>query len=109
MNKSRRRFTMSVEIGEQAPDFKLENQDGQKVSLSDYLGKNIILYFYPKDMTPGCTTQACDFRDNYEAFDEQNTVILGISPDPIDSHLKFISKCKLWFTLLSDDYEVYAN
>ncbi|HLR60027.1 MAG TPA: thioredoxin-dependent thiol peroxidase [Pseudogracilibacillus sp.] len=98
---------MAVEIGKQAPNFKLENQDGQEVSLSDYLGKNIILYFYPKDMTPGCTTQACDFRDNYEAFDEQNTVILGISPDPIDSHLKFISKHDLSFPLLADeDHEV---
>lgn len=98
---------MSVEIGKQAPDFKLENQDGQEVSLADYLGKNIVLYFYPKDMTPGCTTQACDFRDNYEAFDEQNTVILGISPDPIESHVKFISKHDLLFPLLADeDHEV---
>ncbi len=98
---------MSVEIGEKAPDFKLENQDGKEVSPSDYLGKNIVLYFYPKDMTPGCTTQACDFRDNYEEFGAHNTVVLGVSPDPIDRHVKFIDKHELSFPLLADeDHEV---
>ena len=98
---------MSVEVGKLAPDFKLKNQDGKEVSLSDYKGKNIVLYFYPKDMTPGCTTQACDFRDNYSEFKKINTVVLGISPDPIESHVKFIDKYDLTFPLLADeDHEV---
>lgn len=98
---------MSVEVGKQAPDFKLKNQDGKVVSLSDYKGKNIVLYFYPKDMTPGCTTQACDFRDNYEEFKKYNTVVLGVSPDPIENHVKFIDKYELSFPLLADeDHEV---
>lgn len=93
---------MAVEVGKKAPDFTLQNQDGEEVSLSDFEGKNIVLYFYPKDMTPGCTTQACDFRDNYEAFSQYNTVILGISPDPIERHQKFIEKHELPFPLLAD-------
>lgn len=98
---------MTVNVGEKAPDFKLQNQDGEMVSLSQYKGKNIVLYFYPKDMTPGCTTQACDFRDNYDEFTELNTVILGISPDPIERHEKFIEKHDLPFQLLADvDKEV---
>lgn len=98
---------MAVEVGKKAPDFQLENQAGEKVSLADYAGNNIILYFYPKDMTPGCTTQACDFRDNYASFDELDTVILGVSPDPIERHLKFIDKHELPFPLLADtDNEV---
>lgn len=98
---------MTVKVGEKAPDFTLKNQDGEEVSLSQYKGKNIVLYFYPKDMTPGCTTQACDFRDNYSEFDELNTVILGISPDPIERHQKFIDKHDLPFPLLADtEHEV---
>ncbi|HZW67653.1 MAG TPA: thioredoxin-dependent thiol peroxidase, partial [Pseudogracilibacillus sp.] len=98
---------MTVNIGEKAPDFKLQNQDGETVSLSQYKGKNIVLYFYPKAMTPGCTTQACDFRDNYDEFTELNTVVLGISPDPIERHEKFIEKHDLPFPLLADvDKEV---
>lgn len=93
---------MAVTVGEQAPQFKLKNQDGDLVSLADYKGKNIVLYFYPKDMTPGCTTQACNFRDNYAQFDELNTVVLGISPDPIERHQKFIDKHDLPFPLLAD-------
>src|SRR5690625_2564512 len=93
---------MHIEVNKQAPDFTLKNQDGKNVSLSDYRGGNVILYFYPKDMTPGCTTQACDFRDNYEAFKELNTTILGISPDPIERHQKFIDKHDLPFPLLAD-------
>lgn len=93
---------MSVEIGKLAPDFTLENQDGKQISLSDYKGKNVVLYFYPKDMTPGCTTQACDFRDSHEVFEQQDTVILGISPDPIERHQKFIEKHGLPFELLAD-------
>src|SRR5699024_547476 len=78
-------------------------------SLSDYKGKNIVLYFYPKDMTPGCTTQACDFRDNYEAFKENNTVVLGVSPDPVERHTKFIEKHELPFTLLVDETHEVVN
>ncbi|MFD2442413.1 thioredoxin-dependent thiol peroxidase [Bacillus sp. CGMCC 1.16607] len=98
---------MSLQIGELAPDFQLEAQNGEKVKLSDYRGKNIVLYFYPKDLTPSCTTQACDFRDLHGSFQEVDTVILGISPDPIKSHEKFINKYSLPFQLLADvDHEV---
>ncbi|MEJ8777420.1 thioredoxin-dependent thiol peroxidase [Pseudogracilibacillus sp. ICA-222130] len=93
---------MTVEVGKEAPNFTLDNQDGEKITLSDYRGKNVVLYFYPKDMTPGCTTQACDFRDNYTQFKDINTVILGISPDPIERHQKFIDKHDLPFPLLAD-------
>ncbi|MDR7074661.1 thioredoxin-dependent thiol peroxidase [Fictibacillus barbaricus] len=94
---------MSVEIGAKAPDFKLPASSGQEVQLSDFKGKNVVLYFYPKDMTPGCTTQACDFRDMHEKFENQNTVILGVSPDPISRHDKFIEKHGLPFLLLADE------
>ena len=100
---------MSAEIGKQAPDFTLENQDGKQISLSDYQGKNVVLYFYPKDMTPGCTTQACDFRDNYQAFEQEDTVIVGISPDPIERHQKFIEKHGLPFELLADTEQEVAT
>ena len=93
---------MAVTVGEKAPDFTLPNQDGENVTLSQYKGKNVVLYFYPKDMTPGCTTQACDFRDNYSEFEKLNTVVLGVSPDPIERHQKFIEKHGLPFTLLAD-------
>lgn len=97
---------MSIDIGQQAPDFTLENQDGVKRSLQDFKGKNIVLYFYPKDMTPGCTTEACDFRDHNEKFVDADTVVIGISPDPIEKHQKFIEKHGLPFELLADvDHE----
>lgn len=94
---------MSLQIGEKAPEFTLHANNGQEVSLTDFKGKNIILYFYPKDMTPGCTTEACDFRDQHEKFEELNAVILGISPDPISRHEKFIEKHGLPFLLLADE------
>lgn len=94
---------MTVEVGRPVEDFTLPNQAGENVSLSDFRGKNVVLYFYPKDMTPGCTTEACDFRDNYESFKEQNTVIIGVSPDPAERHQKFIDKHELPFTLLADE------
>ncbi|MCF6412013.1 thioredoxin-dependent thiol peroxidase [Pseudalkalibacillus salsuginis] len=94
---------MSVKTGEKAPDFTLESNNGEKISLSDFRGKNVVLYFYPKDMTPGCTTEACDFRDHYSEFSDQNTVILGVSPDPVDRHKKFIDKHDLPFLLLADE------
>lgn len=79
------------------------------VSIDELKGKNIVLYFYPKDMTPGCTTEACDFRDQYSAFAEQDTVVLGVSPDPAARHQKFIEKHDLPFTLLADEEQVAAN
>lgn len=93
---------MAITTGELAPDFELASSNGQTVKLSDYKGKNVVLFFYPKDMTPGCTTEACDFRDQYEGFNGVNTVILGISPDPVDRHTKFIEKHSLPFLLLAD-------
>ncbi|WP_018921894.1 thioredoxin-dependent thiol peroxidase [Salsuginibacillus kocurii] len=94
---------MTVEKGEQAPDFTLPANNGENVSLSDFRGKNVVLYFYPKDMTPGCTTQACDFRDRHEEFENLDTVILGVSPDPVNRHEKFIDKHGLPFLLLADE------
>ena len=90
-----------------AKDFTLQASNGKDVSLSDYKGKAVILYFYPKDSTPGCTTEACDFRDNSEVIKEGNAEILGISLDSINSHEKFIEKNNLPFLLLSDpDHKV---
>lgn len=98
---------MTVEIGKEAPIFTLPSQGGENVSLSDFKGKHVVLYFYPKDMTPGCTTEACDFRDNHENFQDLDAVIIGVSPDPIDSHQKFIDKHELPFLLLADaDHKV---
>lgn len=88
--------------GEKAPVFTLLGDDGNEVSLSDYKGKKVILYFYPKDGTPGCTTEAQEFRDNVKEFEKENTVILGVSKDSIKSHRKFKEKHALPFTLLSD-------
>ncbi|MHC8515705.1 thioredoxin-dependent thiol peroxidase [Sporosarcina sp. ITBMC105] len=94
--------------GLHAPQFSLPNEKGETVSLSDYQGKKyVILYFYPKDATPGCTTQACDFRDAFQNFTELNAVILGVSPDNEKSHQRFIEKQGLPFSLLVDeDHEV---
>ncbi len=100
---------MSVEIGNKAPDFKLPASSGEDVQLSDFKGKNVVLYFYPKDMTPGCTTQACDFRDRHTEFEKQNTVILGVSPDPLARHDKFIEKHGLPFILLADEENKVAE
>jgi len=94
---------MTVDIGVKAPDFTLPANNGEEVSLSNYRGKKVVLYFYPKDMTPGCTTEACDFRDSYEKFINAGATILGISPDPIQKHQKFVEKYGLPFLLLSDE------
>lgn len=91
-----------LETGIKAPDFTLLNQDGESVTLSQYLGKKIILYFYPKDNTPGCTKQACGFAQLYPDFHEKGAVILGVSKDSVKSHKKFEEKYQLPFTLLSD-------
>ena len=94
-------------LNQQAPNFTLENEKGQQVSLSDFKGKKVVLYFYPKDMTPGCTTEACDFRDAYEDFSSLNAVILGVSMDEANKHSKFIEKHGLPFSLLVDaEHEV---
>ncbi|MCO7128283.1 thioredoxin-dependent thiol peroxidase [Sporolactobacillus shoreicorticis] len=96
-----------LEAGTKAPGFTLQETKGTEVSLSDFKGKNVILYFYPKDMTPGCTTEACDFRDQNSRFEALNTVVLGISPDPIEKHQRFAEKHALPFTLLSDpDHQI---
>ncbi len=93
----------TLQVGDAAPDFTLHSDAGAPVSLADYRGKRVVLYFYPKDDTPGCTTQACGFRDNYLAIEEKNAVVLGISADGVKSHQKFRTKYNLPFTLLADE------
>lgn len=93
---------MAIEVGQAAPDFTLSASNGETLKLSDLHGKNVVLYFYPKDDTPGCTNEACGFRDLHAAFADANTVILGVSPDPVNKHEKFISKYELPFILLAD-------
>jgi thioredoxin-dependent peroxiredoxin len=90
-------------VGEMAPDFELPADDGTTVRLSDLRGQRVIIYFYPKDDTPGCTTQACGFRDSYVEITEKNGVVLGISPDGVQSHIKFKTKFDLPFRLLADE------
>lgn len=100
---------MTIAVGEKVQDFALPASNGETIKLSDYRGKHVVLYFYPKDMTPGCTTQACDFRDFSKEFEELDAVILGISPDPISRHEKFIEKHGLPFLLLSDENHEVAE
>jgi peroxiredoxin Q/BCP len=92
-----------VEEGKPAPDFELATDTGETVKLSDLRGKQVVLYFYPKDDTPGCTTQACGIRDAWGEFERAGAVILGVSPDDVDSHGKFKEKYSLPFTLLADE------
>jgi peroxiredoxin Q/BCP len=92
-----------VDVGDQAPDFTLPADDGSQVNLKDYRGNKVVLYFYPKDNTSGCTTQACDLRDAHPAIDARGAVVLGVSPDPLSSHEKFRDKYDLNFPLLSDE------
>lgn len=93
---------MSLKIGDKAPDFSVKDQSGKQVNLSDFKGKKVVLYFYPKDNTPGCTAEACNLRDNYSAFQKAGYEILGVSKDDEKSHQKFIDKFELPFTLLAD-------
>lgn len=102
--------------GDKAPAFTLESDTGEKISLSKLKGKKVVLYFYPKDNTPGCTAQACEFRDMQQDFKKQDTVVLGVSKDSIESHEKFRNKYRLNFPLLSDPdlkvheaYGAYGN
>ncbi len=105
-----------LNVGDMAPDFKLVSDEGTHVSLKEYAGKNVVLYFYPKDDTPGCTKEACAFRDEKAAFARKNAVIFGVSLDDVQSHQAFKEKYSLPFALLSDPeagvskrYEVYKE
>ena len=91
-----------IEEGKLAPDFELQSDTGETIKLSDLRGKTVVLYFYPKDDTPGCTTEACEFRDEYDAYRERGVEVLGVSPDDVASHQKFKTKYELPFTLLAD-------
>ena len=94
---------MSLEVGQKAPDFEVKDQEGNTIRLPDFRGKQVVLYFYPKDNTPGCTAQACNLRDNYEALLRAGYVVLGISSDSQKSHKRFAEKQNLPFPLLADD------
>lgn len=94
---------LKLKEGDMAPTFTVSTSGGGKVSLADYKGKNVILYFYPKDDTPGCTKEACAFRDSFGDFKKKGAVVLGVSPDSVKSHDKFVEKFKLPFTLLADE------
>lgn len=97
------------QVGATAPDFTAATDSGATVKLSDYRGRRVVLYFYPKDDTPGCTTQACGFRDNYPVIEERNAVVLGVSPDSAKSHQKFKTKFNLPFTLVVDEDHAIAE
>ncbi len=104
-----------LKIGDKAPNFSLNDQDGKVHRLSDYLGKTVVLYFYPKDDTPGCTKEACSFRDNFSVYRQKDIPILGVSPNSVESHAKFKDKYSLPFTILADEdhaicelYEVWG-
>ncbi|WP_411169150.1 thioredoxin-dependent thiol peroxidase [Clostridium sp. MB05] len=98
-----------MELGKLAPNFTLMGSDGKEHKLSDYRGKKVIVYFYPKDNTPGCSTEACDFRDNITEISDLNAIVLGISKDNLNSHNKFIEKFNLPFVLLSDEEKVVCQ
>jgi thioredoxin-dependent peroxiredoxin len=93
---------MALQVGDPAPEFTLPNQSGEPVSLADLRGRRVVIYFYPKDDTPGCTKEACNFRDQWSAFAQHDIAVLGISKDGASSHAKFIAKYDLPFTLLTD-------
>ncbi len=98
-----------IEAGKKAPSFSLKNQAGNTVKLADFAGKSVVLYFYPKDNTPGCTTEACDFRDQHSQLEKAGAVVLGVSPDAETTHLKFAGKFGLPFTLLADPEHTVAE
>ncbi len=94
---------MGLKIGDKAPDFVLKDQNGKERSLSEFKGRKVLLYFYPRDFTPGCTKEACGIRDNFEGFEKLDVVVLGVSTDSVESHKKFAQKHNLPFILLSDE------
>jgi thioredoxin-dependent peroxiredoxin len=98
-----------ISEGQPAPDLELESDSGERVKLADFRGKTVVLYFYPKDDTPGCTTEACEFRDAYDVFRERGAEVLGVSPDDVKSHEKFKTKYELPFTLLADPDHAVAE
>jgi peroxiredoxin Q/BCP len=98
-----------VKIGDKAPDFKSTIQTGESISLKDFKGKKVVLYFYPKDDTPGCTAQACNLRDNYKALLKAGYVVLGVSSDSVKKHIKFIEKYDLPFPLIADEDQTVQN
>ncbi|MGO2355439.1 MAG: thioredoxin-dependent thiol peroxidase [Marinomonas foliarum] len=104
---------MTIEIGQIAPDFRARDQNGDTITLSQFKGKKVVLYFYPRDNTPGCTAQACDLRDNYQALIDQGFVVLGISTDTEKKHQNFIEKYDLPFPLIADTekevHELYGT
>lgn len=100
---------MKLKIGDKAPDFKAADQNGNLVSLKDYKGQKVALYFYPKDDTPGCTAQACNLRDNFSELSEKGIVVLGVSVDEVKKHKKFEDKYKLPFTLVADVEKTIVN
>lgn len=102
-------MAITLQAGDKAPAFKAKNENGETVSLADFKGKKLVLYFYPKDDTPGCTAEACDLRDNYKLFQKQGYEILGVSPDNAAKHQKFIAKYELPFSLLADTDNVVAT
>ncbi len=102
-------MAITLQVGDKAPAFKAKNEKGETVSLADYKGKKLVLYFYPKDDTPGCTAEACDLRDNYQSFQAQGYEILGVSPDNEAKHQKFITKHELPFSLLADTDNAVAT
>lgn len=96
-------------LGKKAPSFTLPDQNGDEHALTDYAGKWVVLYFYPKDDTPGCTKEACSFRDSYASFKKASVVVLGVSADTVKKHIKFIEKYSLPFTLLADEEKVVVE
>ena len=99
----------TLQPGDDAPDFSAPDQTGATRTLADFAGKKLVLYFYPKDDTPGCTAEACNLRDNYQRFQAEGYEILGVSPDPVKKHVKFIDKYDLPFPLLADEDHAVAN
>ncbi len=98
-----------LEVGDKAPDFTAQTDGGKTVKLKDFKGNKVVLYFYPKDNTPGCTTEACDFRNNHAALEKKGVVLLGVSPDSVKSHDKFKDKFDLPFPLLADEDHAIAE
>jgi peroxiredoxin Q/BCP len=100
---------ITLEVGDKAPDFQAKDQNGNAISLSDFKGKKLILYFYPKDNTPGCTAEACNLNDNYSELTQKGFEVVGVSPDSIESHQKFIAKYNLSFHLIADTEKEVIN